>query len=254
MFPKYTIHAITNGVHAATWSAPSLAASSTGGCRSGGAITCTCGTRSTSRSMRSRRRTCSPNARSSLASARLESRVRREVPDDRLRAPCGALQARGVAVYGRRTAAPHRANGPADTDRLRRKAHPRDRGRRRDRRVIPQPKRGNDIKFVYVEYDLAWAICSRAASTLAEHAALSRRSSGTSGMKAALNGVPSFSVATAGGSKATSRAHRLVDRGEVPTGVNADEAATSSQARKLDRTAVHGRPQDYTRVRPRQSR
>jgi starch phosphorylase len=256
MFPKYTIHAITNGVHAATWSAPSLAALF-------------------DRRLPEWRRDNlylryaidipldEIEAAHLLAKRALFARIR-ETSHLEFDEKCLTIGfARRAALYKRAELL------FTDVERLRRiartvgpiqivyggKAHPRDRGAKDAiRRVFAAAKAlGNDIKFVYVEnYDLAWGhLLTSGVDLWLNTPRYPEEASGTSGMKAALNGVPSFSVRD--GWWVEGHIEGVTGwsiGGEVPTGVNADEAADLYH--KLESSIVplyYGRPQDYTRVR-----
>jgi starch phosphorylase len=96
------------------------------------------------------------------------------------------------------------------------KAHPRDEAGKAIIRKIFEAAAAlaHDVRVVYLEnYDMALGklICSGVDIWL-NTPLRPQEASGTSGMKAALNGVPSFSVSTAGGSRATSKGRPVVHR------------------------------------------
>jgi starch phosphorylase len=156
----------------------------------------------------------------------------------------------------------------SDVDRLRRiarevgplqivyggKAHPRDMGAKDAiRRVFAAAKKlGTDIKFVYVEnYDLSWGhLLTSGVDLWLNTPRYPEEASGTSGMKAALNGVPSFSIRDGWWVEGHIEGVTGWSIGdEVPTGSSAAEAADLYN--KLETSIVplyYGRPQDFTRV------
>ena len=89
------------------------------------------------------------------------------------------------------------------------KAHPRDEGGKEIIRRIFEAAAAlaKDMRVVYLEnYDMALGKLLCAGVDIWLNTPLRpQEASGTSGMKAALNGVPSLSVSTVGGSKATSK-------------------------------------------------
>ncbi len=199
MFPEYSIHAITNGVHAATWTSPSFAA------------------------LFDRR--LPEWRRDNLYLRYAMSIPLHEIEEAHLHAK-RALFAKireesGVSFdekcftigFARRAALYKRAELLfTDVERLRRiaaevgpfqivyggKAHPSDAGAKDAiRRVFAAAaKLGSDVKFVYVEnYDLTWGhLLTSGVDLWLNTPRYPEEASGTSGMKAALNGVPSFSV------------------------------------------------------------
>jgi starch phosphorylase len=255
MFPEYTIHAITNGVHAATWTAPSFA-------------------ELLDRRLPEWRRDNlylryamsiplnEVEEAHVLAKRALFARIR-ETSGVELDEKCFTIGfARRAALYKRAELL------FSDVDRLRRiarevgplqivyggKAHPRDTGAKDAiRRVFAAAKKlGPDIKFVYVEnYDLAWGhLLTSGVDLWLNTPRYPEEASGTSGMKAALNGVPSFSIRD--GWWVEGHIEGVTGwsiGGEVPTGSNAEEAADLYN--KLETTIVplfYGHAHDYARV------
>lgn len=199
MFPEYTIHAITNGVHAGTWTSPSFAA------------------------LFDRRL---PEWRRDNFYLRYAMSIPLHEIEEAHQHAKRALFAKireesGVALdekcftigFARRAALYKRAELLfTDVERLRRiareigpfqivyggKAHPSDAGAKDAiRRVFAAAaKLGSDVKFAYVEnYDLTWGhLLTSGVDVWLNTPRYPEEASGTSGMKAALNGVPSFSV------------------------------------------------------------
>jgi starch phosphorylase len=255
MFPEYTIHAITNGVHAGTWTSPSFAA------------------------LFDRRlpewrkdnlylRYAMGIPLNEIEAAHL---LAKRALFARIRETSGVELDEKVLTIGfaRRAALYKRAELLlSDVDRLRRiarevgplqivyggKAHPRDSGAKDAiRRVFAAAKKlGSDIKFVYVEnYDLSWGhLLTSGVDLWLNTPRYPEEASGTSGMKAALNGVPSFSIRDGWWVEGHIEGVTGWSIGdEVPTGVNAAEAADLYN--KLETSIVplyYGRPQDYARV------
>ena len=136
MFPEYPIGAITNGVHAGTWTSPPFASSSTATSPTGGGTTATSATPSASRSRRS------AGAHAEAKAALLDEVERRAASsldpsrhDDRLRPPRHRLQARRPHLLRPRPPAPHRRARRPAPDRLRRQGAP---ARRRPARTLIQ--------------------------------------------------------------------------------------------------------------------
>jgi starch phosphorylase len=199
MFPNYSIRAITNGVHAGTWTSPPF------------------------QELYDRH---IPEWRRDnlyfryaigipLAEIR-EAHVRaKQMLLDEIRRTTGVQLDRNVLTLGfaRRAAAYKRADLLfSDLDRLRAiarqvgplqlvyggKAHPRDEaGKEQIRRVFRAMAQMKDaVRGVYVEnYDMRWAkLITSGVDLWLNTPERPHEASGTSGMKAALNGVPSFSV------------------------------------------------------------
>jgi starch phosphorylase len=255
MFPEYTIHAITNGVHATTWTAPSFAA------------------------LFDRRlpewrgdnlylRYAISIPLDEIAEAHL---LAKRALFARIRESSGVdLDEKRLTIgFARRAALYKRAELLlTDIERLRRisrevgplqivyggKAHPNDSGAKDAiRRIFAAAKKlRNDVTFVYVEnYDLAWGhLLTSGVDVWLNTPRYPEEASGTSGMKAALNGVPSFSVRD--GWWVEGHFEGVTGwsiGGEVPTGASAAEAADLYQ--KLETEIVplyYGRPSDYARV------
>jgi starch phosphorylase len=199
MFPEYTIHAITNGVHAVTWASPSFAA------------------------LFDRRL---PEWRGDNLYLRYATSIPLEEIEEAHLLAKRALFARireryGIALdekrltigFARRAALYKRAELLfTDIERLRRiareagpiqivyagKAHPSDIGAKDAiRRVFAAAKKlAGDIPFVYIEnHDFAWGrLLTSGVDLWLNTPRYPEEASGTSGMKAALNGVPSLSV------------------------------------------------------------
>ncbi|MEX2304375.1 MAG: alpha-glucan family phosphorylase [Bryobacterales bacterium] len=199
MFPKYRIRALTNGVHAATWAAPSM------------------------RELFDRE---IPEWRHDnvylryaidipLADVRAAHMRAKRALLRAVEASCGVTLDENVLTIGfaRRATGYKRADlFLSDQERLKRitlsagplqviyggKAHPKDEGgKAKIRRIFRAASAlGHSVKVVYVEnYDWSWGalICSGCDLWL-NTPIKTREASGTSGMKAALNGVPSLSV------------------------------------------------------------
>src|SRR5207248_392537 len=199
MFPKYSINAITNGVHAATWTAPAL--------------------QSLFDTHIPAWRTDNNYLRYAISiPLELISQAHQQAKAELLR----AIQAKtGVGLdpkmftigFARRASTYKRADLLfQDRDRLKRiardvgpiqlvyagKAHPRDEG---GKKIIRQVFDGagslsDVIRTVYVEnYDMNWGrLITSGVDIWLNTPMRPQEASGTSGMKAALNGVPSFSV------------------------------------------------------------
>ncbi len=199
MFPNYPVHAITNGVHAVTWTAPSFH-------------------KLYDRHIPEWRR---DNAYLRYAvgipleEIRETHAVAKAALFEEVRKRCGVSFDKSVLTIGfaRRAAAYKRADLIfSDIERLRSivkkagplqliyggKAHPNDTGGKAlIRRVFEMAAQLKDqIRFVYLEnYDLALAkYITSGVDLWLNTPERPQEASGTSGMKAALNGVPSFSI------------------------------------------------------------
>jgi len=199
MFPRYPIHAITNGVHAVTWTSPSFQAMYDHHIpewRKDNAYL--------------RYAVGIPLADIREAHIRAKAALLKEV---KRRSGLALDESAFTIGFARRAAAYKRANLLfSDLDVLRSlarqagplqiiyagKAHPRDgEGKALIQRVFEaMAKLKNEIKAVYLEnYDSSLAKCITSGVDLWLNTPLPpQEASGTSGMKAALNGIPSLSI------------------------------------------------------------
>lgn len=256
MFPNYPIRAITNGVHAQTWVSPPF-----------GALfdELVPGWRRDNLNLRyvmgiplDRIRATHLEAKRALI--------------DRLRAQAGADLDETVFTIGfaRRATAYKRADLVFhDLDRLRwiarssgpfqvvmgGKAHPRDEGGKELIRRIYEAARALDplIRVVYVEdYDINWAkaLCSGVDLWL-NTPKRPHEASGTSGMKAAMNGVPSLSVLDGWWIEGHIENVTGWSIGEDHGGESDDTADAAALYDKLEHVILpqfYGRRDDYTEV------
>jgi len=255
MFPNYAISAITNGVHALTWTSPAF---------------CELfdqyipGWRTDNNYLRYAISIPLEDIREAHAKAKAalfaEIRQRTNIVLDPSTFTMGF--ARRASTYKRANLLFH------DLERLKRiardvgpiqlvyggKAHPRDEGGKRIiRDVFAGASSVSDlIRTVYVEnYDMYWGrLITSGVDVWLNNPMRPQEASGTSGMKAALNGVPSFSVVDGWGAEGliegvTGWAIGNTDLVEDP----ASELATLYD--KLEREILpmfYGRPQRYTDV------
>ncbi len=199
MFPAYTISAITNGVHATTWTSPAF--------------------KDLFDRLIPAWRTDNNYLRYAisipLGEIRKAHAKAKQALFDRIQAQMGVTLDPNILTLGfaRRASTYKRAALLfSDVDRLRRiaqeagpiqivyggKAHPRDEGGKNlIREVFGGARSVSDvIKVVYVEnYDMDWgALITAGVDVWVNNPMRPQEASGTSGMKSAINGVPSFSV------------------------------------------------------------
>ena len=199
MFPNYTVRALTNGVHAATWTAPAV------------------------QELFDRE---IPEWRHDnlylryaisidLEEVRRAHQEAKQALLDEIRHETGVSLDPGVFTVGfaRRATGYKRAHlFMTDVERLRKiarqagkfqivyggKAHPRDEGGKQNIKFIVEAakKLSKDVQIVYVpNYDWRWgALLTSGVDLWLNTPVKTREASGTSGMKAALNGIPSLSV------------------------------------------------------------
>ena len=198
MFPAYPIDSITNGVHAVTWTASPSDRFSTSTSRSGATTTSIYAMRSVSRSTRS----ADARRRQTRALAGSEAAHGRWLDRDTF-----------TIGFARRAATYKRADLLfRDVERLRsivRKAGPiqviyggQGSSPRRGRQGVDPPdvrharSLAGSIKIVYLEdYEMALGkLLTSGVDVWLNNPQKPQEASGTSGMKAALNGVPSLSV------------------------------------------------------------
>lgn len=256
MFPNYPIRAITNGVHAQTWVSPPVGAlfdQLVPGWRRD--------------NLNLRYVIGIPLDR--IRAAHLEAK---RALIDRLRAEAGADFDETVFTIGfaRRATAYKRADLVFhDLDRLRwiarnsgpfqivmgGKAHPRDEGGKELIRRIYEAARALDplIRVIYVEdYDIEWAkaICSGVDLWL-NTPKRPHEASGTSGMKAAMNGVPSLSVLDGWwveGHIENVTGWSIGDDHGRESDDKADAAALYDKLERLILPQFYGRPDDYANI------
>ncbi|MBI4218709.1 MAG: alpha-glucan family phosphorylase [Chloroflexi bacterium] len=199
MFPAYDVRAVTNGVHGATWAAPSFAKLFD---------RYVPGWRTDNRYLRYA--VSLPLEHIQQAHAEAKADLIREV---RLRTGVALEQAVLTIGFARRATGYKRGDLIfSDVDRLRRivqsagpiqfvyagKAHPRDEsGKEIIRRVYrASAELGDLVKIAYLEdYDMTLGkLMTTGVDLWVNNPQRPMEASGTSGMKAALNGIPSFSV------------------------------------------------------------
>ena len=199
MFPTYEISAITNGVHATTWTSPAFAELFD---------SCIPGWRTDNNYLRYAISIPLPSIRQAHAEAKAE------LFEEIARSFGVQLDPKVLTIgFARRASTYKRADLLfQNPDRLRKiarevgpiqlvyggKAHPHDEGGKNlIRRVVGSASSLADaIRTVYVEnYDMRWGrLITSGVDLWLNNPLKPQEASGTSGMKAALNGVPSFSV------------------------------------------------------------
>jgi glycogen phosphorylase len=200
MFPGYPINAISNGVHAVTWTSPAVSPHClTGASRNGARTIFTCATPLALPSTKSPKPMPRPNE---LCWPRWRKQSGVRLPEPTLTIGFArratAYKRPDLLFYdlGRLKAMALRV-GPLQVI-YGGKAHPRDEGgKEMIRRVFGAARAlGEDVKIVYLEnYDMALGKILCAGVDLWLNTPLRpQEASGTSGMKAALNGVPSLSI------------------------------------------------------------
>jgi starch phosphorylase len=199
MFPAYDISAITNGVHAITWTSPAFSELFDSFIP---------GWRTDNNYLRYAISIPLPNIRDAHAEAK------KELFDEIARAFGVQLDPKILTIgFARRASTYKRADLLFhDPERLRKiarevgpiqlvyggKAHPNDEGGKNLIRHVVESATGlaDSIRTVYVEnYDMRWGrLITSGVDLWLNNPLRPQEASGTSGMKAALNGVPSFSV------------------------------------------------------------
>jgi starch phosphorylase len=199
MFPAYDISAITNGVHAITWTSPAF---------SGLFDSCIPGWRTDNNYLRYAISIPLPSIRDAHAEAK------NELCEQIGRAFGVQLDPKILTIgFARRASTYKRADLLFhDPERLRKiarevgpiqlvyggKAHPHDEGGKNLIRHVVESAASlaDSIRTVYVEnYDMRWGrLITSGVDLWLNNPLRPQEASGTSGMKAALNGVPSFSV------------------------------------------------------------
>lgn len=256
MFPLYPIRAITNGVHAVTWTAPAFR-------------------ELYDRHIPEWRRDnlylryvrgisleeISRAHRSAKSALLRELRTRNGIEMSEAAFTIGF--ARRAATYKRPELVLVNAN------RLRRmakehgplqfifggKAHPQDTpGKELIRQVIETAASLKEaVRFVYIEnYDMRWAQLMTAGVDLWLNTPLRpQEASGTSGMKAALNGVPSLSVLEGWwieGHAEGATGWAIATNGDIPEGSEAESAALYEKLDEIILPLFYGRPSHYAEV------
>lgn len=254
MFPGYPIHSITNGVHAPTWTATAFADLYDHYIPDW-----------RQQNVNLRYAVSIPTHEIQAAHARCKSELLQEVG----KRSGVHLDAEKLTLgFARRATAYKRADLlVSDVDRLERiaetgplqiiyagKAHPRDEGGKETiRRVFEQASRlRGSVDVVYLEdydMDLARLLCS-GVDLWVNTPKKPEEASGTSGMKAALNGVPSFSVLDGWwieGHAEGVTGWSIGDSWEIPTDTPREALSLYHKLEEID-AVFYGRPEAYARV------
>lgn len=255
MFPTYEISAITNGVHAITWTSPAFSELFD---------SCIPGWRTDNNYLRYAISIPLPRIREAHAEAK------NELFGEIFRAFGVQLDPKALTIgFARRASTYKRADLLFhDPERLRRiarevgpiqlvyggKAHPHDEGGKNLIRHVVGSAAGlaDTIRTIYVEnYDMRWGrLITSGVDLWLNNPLRPQEASGTSGMKAALNGVPSFSVVDGWWAEGHIEG---VTGWSIGSSAEAEDPAAEIAALydKLEREIVpmfYGRPNRYTEI------